>query len=163
MATGVVRIRCGAVLSGATAPGNWRSPGSEILGTVGNLWRRVSTMPVAQRRRARRTPPASSADGREDCGFPSPQAAASSLNAGGSMRKTGSRCPATRRIGRKTFAVRWRACGGGRARGRAADPPGRGEHEVRGKFNWSRRPESLRIAPATALVDLTIDGSDRSC
>jgi hypothetical protein len=35
---------------------------------------------------------------------------------------------------------------------------GRGAHEVRGKFNWSRRPESLRIAPATALVDLTIDG-----
>lgn len=33
-----------------------------------------------------------------------------------------------------------------------------GSHQIRGRFTWSRRPESLQVAPATALVDLTIDG-----
>lgn len=33
-----------------------------------------------------------------------------------------------------------------------------GGHEVRGRFVWSRRPESLRVASTTALVDLSIDG-----
>jgi hypothetical protein len=35
-------------------------------------------------------------------------------------------------------------------------PPG--EYTVSGKFAWSRRPESLRVPAATALVDLSIDG-----
>ena len=33
----------------------------------------------------------------------------------------------------------------------------RGDHQVTGRFTWSRRPESLRVAAATALVDLSID------
>ncbi|HEX2495132.1 MAG TPA: hypothetical protein VHK24_15270, partial [Steroidobacter sp.] len=33
-----------------------------------------------------------------------------------------------------------------------------GAHQVRGEFTWMRRPESLRVSPATALVDLAIDG-----
>jgi hypothetical protein len=33
-----------------------------------------------------------------------------------------------------------------------------GEHAVRGRFTWSRRPESLRVPLTTALVDLAIDG-----
>ncbi|HKU15492.1 MAG TPA: hypothetical protein VJQ52_13930 [Steroidobacteraceae bacterium] len=33
-----------------------------------------------------------------------------------------------------------------------------GDHTVSGSFTWSRRPESLQLPAATALVDLTIDG-----
>ena len=33
-----------------------------------------------------------------------------------------------------------------------------GDHQVTGRFTWSRRPESLHVAAATALVDLSIDG-----
>jgi hypothetical protein len=33
-----------------------------------------------------------------------------------------------------------------------------GEHTIGGRFSWSRRPESLRLARSTALVDLSIDG-----
>ena len=35
----------------------------------------------------------------------------------------------------------------------------RGDHRLTGAYKWTRRPESLRVAPATALVDLTIDGA----
>ena len=35
---------------------------------------------------------------------------------------------------------------------------GAGEHTISGTFTWVRRPESLQIAAATALVDLSIDG-----
>lgn len=37
---------------------------------------------------------------------------------------------------------------------------GAGEHDVRGRFVWSRRPEALRVMPSTALVDLTIDAKN---
>ena len=33
-----------------------------------------------------------------------------------------------------------------------------GEHTITGKFTWTRRPESLQLPAATALVDLSIDG-----
>jgi hypothetical protein len=33
-----------------------------------------------------------------------------------------------------------------------------GEHTITGKFTWARRPESLQLPAATALVDLSIDG-----
>ena len=33
-----------------------------------------------------------------------------------------------------------------------------GDHTISGSFTWARRPESLQLAPATALVDLSIDG-----
>jgi hypothetical protein len=35
---------------------------------------------------------------------------------------------------------------------------GPGEYTVSGRFTWSRRPESLRLPPTTALVDLSVDG-----
>jgi hypothetical protein len=35
-----------------------------------------------------------------------------------------------------------------------------GEHTISGSFTWVRRPESLQIAPTTALVDLSIDGRE---
>ncbi|HEY7639367.1 MAG TPA: hypothetical protein VH814_06550 [Steroidobacteraceae bacterium] len=35
-----------------------------------------------------------------------------------------------------------------------------GEHTISGTFTWVRRPESLQIAAATALVDLSIDGRE---
>jgi hypothetical protein len=37
---------------------------------------------------------------------------------------------------------------------------GAGEHTISGSFTWVRRPESLQIAPTTALVDLSIDGRE---
>jgi hypothetical protein len=33
-----------------------------------------------------------------------------------------------------------------------------GDHTITGSFSWARRPESLQLAPTTALVDLSIDG-----
>ncbi len=33
-----------------------------------------------------------------------------------------------------------------------------GDHIISGSFTWARRPESLQLAPTTALVDLSIDG-----
>ncbi len=33
-----------------------------------------------------------------------------------------------------------------------------GDHTISGSFTWARRPESLQLAPITALVDLSIDG-----
>ena len=33
-----------------------------------------------------------------------------------------------------------------------------GDHAISGSFTWARRPESLQLAPTTALVDLSIDG-----
>jgi hypothetical protein len=33
-----------------------------------------------------------------------------------------------------------------------------GDHTISGTFTWTRRPESLQLAPTTALVDLSIDG-----
>jgi hypothetical protein len=33
-----------------------------------------------------------------------------------------------------------------------------GEHAISGRFSWARRPESLQLPAATALVDLSIDG-----
>ena len=44
---------------------------------------------------------------------------------------------------------------------RAARPQLRlkpGTHEVTGRFAWATRPEALSIAPATAMVRLTLDG-----
>lgn len=35
-----------------------------------------------------------------------------------------------------------------------------GEHALTGKFTWARRPESLQLPAATALVDLSIDGRE---
>ena len=35
-----------------------------------------------------------------------------------------------------------------------------GDHAISGNFTWARRPESLQLAPTTALVDLSIDGKE---
>jgi hypothetical protein len=35
---------------------------------------------------------------------------------------------------------------------------GAGDHTISGSFTWARRPESLQLAPTTALIDLSIDG-----
>jgi len=34
---------------------------------------------------------------------------------------------------------------------------GAGDHTISGSFTWARRPESLQLAPTTALIDLSID------